>query len=175
MDAQDFKCLVEIVGLIESIFTILAVIIGGLWVYYNFFQGRIYRPRFDIHLAGKFFEQNDCINIQVTSILKNVGLSKVNITREGTAICAYSYQVPDDVTDIEKVYWGEPIGAFPVFENHRWVESRETIEDNILLSVKKENNQVFRFQLRVVARKISWTSDEILFPKARTSLKEIKS
>lgn len=162
---------INIVSLIEKLFTILAIIIGALWTYYNFFRGRIYRSRLEPQIVGKLFENDRYFHIQVSSKLKNVGLSKVNINHNASGIRIYSYEIPEDLADIETAEWNR-IGTFPVFEKHGWVESGETIEDLTLLSVEKRNYQVFRLVLRVVGRKKSWTTENILYNPINDSIQK---
>ena len=111
---MNLKDAIDIVGLIEKLFTILAIVIGGLWAYYNYFRGRIYRPRLEPQVIGRIFENDRYFHIKVSSMLKNVGLSKVDINHDASGIRIYSYEAPEDVTDVETAEWNH-IGTFPVF------------------------------------------------------------
>ena len=119
-------------------------------------------PRLEPQVIGKLFENDRYYHIQVSSKLKNVGLSKVDIKHDASGVRIYSYDVPEDVTEIETAEWVH-IGTFPVFEKHRWIESGEAIEDKTLLSIEKGNYRMFRIVLRIVGRKKSWEAEDILY------------
>ena len=158
----------NIAELLQKIFTILAITIGGLWAYYNFFRGRTYKPRLEAHTKGQLFTDQRYYHLLVSSQIKNVGLSNVDIEHEGSGIRIYSYEVPTDITDIESAQWDHS-GTFPVFESHRWIEPGETIEDEILLSIAQGNQRAFRAVLRVVGQKVSWKTETILYAQRNES------
>jgi hypothetical protein len=93
--------------------------------------------------------------------LKNVGLSKVKIEKDGSGLRVLSI---DKQTGITKACTleGERLATFPVFEHHKWIESGETIEDHRLIGIPSENQVAFRLILRIVAKKISWRTDTII-------------
>ena|SRR5579864_4146660 len=69
----------------EKFFRILAYIIGGAWVFFNYKKGRIYRPRLELRLSGDF-KQIGVLPVLVTTLqIKNISLAKVEIQQYGTA------------------------------------------------------------------------------------------
>jgi len=158
---MNLQNVLDILDALEKVSTILAIVIGGLWAYYQFFRGRTYRPRLETQVVGQIFDDLRHYHLLVSSKLKNVGLSKVDLDRDASGVRIYSCVVPADITEIESAQW-DHIATFPVFENHRWIESGETIEDEILLSIEKGTHRAFRAVLRVVGRKISWKAERII-------------
>jgi hypothetical protein len=43
----------EILEIAADFFNIIGIIIGGLWVYFNFVRGRIYKPRIELALLAE--------------------------------------------------------------------------------------------------------------------------
>ena len=48
------------------------------------------------------------------------------------------------------------LAAFPVFEDHRWIEPGETIDDVRLVGVPGIDHLAFKVAIRLVAKKTSW-------------------
>jgi hypothetical protein len=74
--------LVQAVDVLQKIFTILAIIVGGIWAYYNFIRSRTYHKRVDLEVSPKIIDDNNKILIVYTVEVKNVGLSKVEIEND---------------------------------------------------------------------------------------------
>lgn len=159
----------DFLDVIEKLLTILAIVVGGLWAYYNYFRGRVYKPRLEPNITGKLSSDDHHLHLHLNCKLKNVGLSKLDIDHDASGIRVFSYEPPGDITEIERADW-QRIGTFPVFENHRWIETGETIENQILLSLQKGNCRAFRVVMRVVGRKISWKSEEIIYVNNKKSI-----
>ncbi len=157
MSLAEFVLLLE--GL-EKVVMILAIIIGGLWAYYHYFRGRVYQPRLEADVSGDIKADDHHHHLNIKMSVKNVGLSKLDINRDASGLRVFAYTPPGDIKDLESANW-ERLGSFAVFKNHQWVESGETIEDHILLSVQKGDYRAFRFMLRLVGRNISWKTEEI--------------
>jgi hypothetical protein len=111
--------------IIEIIFKIVAYLLGSLWVYFNYFQGRTHRPRLEIKLTGaKLNSPHDGLFKMVAQV-KNVGLSKVELKDHGTAIRISGF----DSTKITNNWIN--IGTHAILTPyHQWIEPGETIEDH---------------------------------------------
>ena len=69
---MDIKDSVEIA---EKIATIAALVVGGVWAYFNFIKGRIYRPRLHPEVSGMVVVEHEQIYLHITSTITNVGNS----------------------------------------------------------------------------------------------------
>jgi hypothetical protein len=78
--------LVQAVDVLQKIFTILAIIVGGVWAYYNFIRSRTYHKRVDLEVSPKIIDDGHKILIMYTIEVKNVGLSKLEIENDLSSI-----------------------------------------------------------------------------------------
>jgi hypothetical protein len=62
-----------------------AFLVGGIWAYYKFIRGRVYRPRLEPTIAVRAFQRTAPYLVASIS-LKNVGTSKVECKQEGSAL-----------------------------------------------------------------------------------------
>ena len=64
------KTLVDILG---TIVTAIAVVVAGVWAYFNFVKGRTYRPRLEISLSGKWHAGSGTNWFHLVISVKNMG------------------------------------------------------------------------------------------------------
>jgi hypothetical protein len=135
----------------EKLTKIAAVLVGGTWAYVKFFRGRTFRPRIELKVSGKFIKKDALTYLLILAELKNVGLSKIKIKQQGSAIVVSSFRWPEEpACKVEKVRY-EPAKAFEVFKSHAWVEPGEPIEDQCLVLLP-DNPSVLRLDLRIVCK-----------------------
>jgi hypothetical protein len=147
--------------LAESVLTSLAIIVGGIWAYFHYFRGRVYKSRLELNVAASLKAQSTADYILVKVALKNVGLSKVDLSQEGTAIQILACRPLSNLSFISSAKI-EETATFQVFENHRWIESGELITERHLFAAPKNYSPAYTVKLRVVARKVSWTANDIV-------------
>jgi hypothetical protein len=134
----------------EKIFKIAAIIIGGIWVYYNYFRGRTYKPRLEPTISGKIIKVGGIPYLVIKAKLKNAGLSKIGIKQEGSAIRILAYDLKKQANSVELVgsNW---LATFSVFEEDEWVEPGKGIEDQLLITIPEHKFALFRVELRVLS------------------------
>lgn len=152
----------DVVGVIKDLMTIVAVLVGGAWAYFNFFKGRIYRPRLESGVTGKFVAKDGKTYLSITAHLKNVGLSDVQIKDDGTALVILLYQSAAGAENMVRDVQRESVGAFSVFNAHHWIEPNELIQDHRLIALPNSDWVAVRVELRVVSIGIEWNSAVIL-------------
>ena len=154
--------------IIESVFTTIAIILGGIWAYFNFFKARIYKPRLEIDISGTPFRIDDMYYLKSKLQLKNVGLSKFVIEQEGTALIVSSFTQPPNSMEVGYLDKGE-IGIFSVFELHSWIEPGESIDIQKLIMIPQSDHIALELRLRIVSqmgnvkkRAIEWNETKII-------------
>jgi hypothetical protein len=158
---QSLSDLQKLVDILQKLFTIAAIIVGGIWTYFNFFQGRTYKMRLEPNVSGKVVTINELSHLVATISVKNVGLSKVEIEQKGSALKVLSYEAWDGVNNILSIEW-QNLTAFPVFETHQWIEPGEEITEQRLLVIPKSEYTAFQLQLRIVSKKAAWRAMDIV-------------
>jgi hypothetical protein len=70
-------------------FQIVAVILGGLWVWFNSIRGRVFVPRLQLQLSGNLVSVGGSQHVRVTIQCKNAGSSIVHLKEKGNALMIY--------------------------------------------------------------------------------------
>src|SRR4051794_12870338 len=81
---------------LQSIATMAALLVGGLWAYFKLFKGRTYTRRLEPAIEIKktiFTDDYSCLIMKVS--IKNVGLTRVDIDMRSSTIDVMSYARDD--------------------------------------------------------------------------------
>jgi hypothetical protein len=173
--ARDSAAQAISLDLIDKILKIVAVILGGIWTYLNYVRGRTFKRRLELTISGTLSlrpEINACV-VSGVAQAKNVGLSKVDIYKDGTAVLLNDMVAGTSVKGLPKILEEEIAGGtLGVFDRHRWIEPGEPIQESFAFLVPVRNERVgVRLRLRVVSRhkflkNIEWNANAIAdFPK----------
>jgi hypothetical protein len=149
---------------IANLVEITAIAVGGVWVYYHFIKGRIYKPRLEADVSGKLISGCGEKYLIATARLKNLGLSNVKLEQKGSGLRVFAIYVQRDKTDpcSEIETTEKRLFTFPVFQHHKWIESGEPISDQRFIPLPPKDQVAIKLELRVVARKISWRAIQII-------------
>jgi hypothetical protein len=146
----------SILDTIEKLFRIAAYIIGALWVYFNFWKGRTYRPRIETMITGKILNHQESKLVKILINLKNVGLSKVDVEQKGTALRLLSY----DSLNINDPWKHQH--TISILSAHKWIEPGETVGEHFLIPVTATNLIAVKAEVILVSKKTMWESAIIL-------------
>ena len=133
----------------DKVVSILAIVIGGIWAYIKFFRGRVLMPRLETGLSGQLVAGNPRVYLTAKLTLKNVGLSRVDIHQTGTALRLAAHGGAAAATKAEAVEWTR-LRSFAIFEHHKWIESGETIRDELMIQIPEPVQAAYRLELRIV-------------------------
>jgi hypothetical protein len=157
----------SILGDIKTIAETLGLIIGGMWAYYKFFKGRTFRPRLELSVAGKAWHSKNVTHLTASAEIKNVGLSKLELSQEGSALRIFSHALTKPEGTPAVVEW-ERLITLPVFEKHKWIEPGETISDQMLMALPDNDQSAIKLELRIVSNEIEWNSLTIIQPDTKS-------
>jgi hypothetical protein len=138
----------------------LAIVVGGVAAYFKWFRGRVYRPRLET-VAGGSFETNTGQYLLVNVRTKNVGLSEVRIEQQGSGVRIFSGQAASSNAEARNVDWKHH-GTFPIYEEHGWIESNETIEHQRLIQLPQREYLAFRIEVWIASKGITWKTSAIV-------------
>ena len=99
-------------------------------------------------------------HLVVSLTMENVGSSKVDIKQEGTGLRLFSPELQPAAAPPDQITWMR-LGSFSVFEKHGWIESGESIQDQLLITLPKAVS-AFKLEFRVVAKGIEWQARAIV-------------
>lgn len=162
-DLQNFigRDVGEVIDDLQKLFTILAIIVGGIWAYFNFFKGRTYRPRLEPQVSGKVMCKDGTSYVVATVRISNVGLSKLDMQQKGSGLRISSYEVLTNIQDAASPR-SESHGVFSMFQDHQWIEPGETIEDQHMVAVPGCEHLAFLLEYRIVSKGITWKAKAIV-------------
>jgi hypothetical protein len=147
----------KVVDIAQKLFTIAAIIVGGVWTYFHFFKGRTFKMRLEPSVSSVITTSDGTNHLIVSISLRNVGLSKVEIEQKGSVLQVLSYEAPIRMTSIESASWKD-LKVFPVFESQEWIEPGELVEEQRLLVTPDGTYKAFRLQLRIVSKGSTWNA-----------------
>ena len=168
-DPQSISHIVSFVDILVKILTGLAIIVGGIWTYYNFIQGRIYYPKLEPKIDLAIVERGASYYLRASVHAKNVGLSRVSFKQESSFVtfCEFPEMgLDEDMYAVES----NKLSTFEVFKKHDWIEPNELISDHCLVVVPRKNQVAFGANVYIVGvrhgyfgsrRSFTWNVDQI--------------
>lgn len=156
--------------IVTGVVTALALIVGGIWAYYKFIKGRIYRPRLEITIDPEWRTLEEGRVLEVTVAVKNIGSSFVRLLHKGTGLETYPMSTPQPPPPRLSTSWDDgPV--LPLLTDHMWIEPGETISDDLMLR-NVESSHPLRLDVRLLCRRrrpfrnIEVTARRIAWPPA---------
>lgn len=157
----------RISSILQNTTTIVALFLGGAVGYFKFVKGRIYRPRIEPAVSVRVARRNDGIAFLVIhSEVKNVGHSKIALG----ASSGIDVQLDNGESlpgesgrrlPIQSIRWKKPT-SFPVFREHDWIESGETIREEMMLALSGEDLMSVKVALHIAVGAITATAMTIV-------------
>jgi len=143
----------QILDELVKIFTILGISGGGLWAIHHYLKGRVYKFKLEQNISGRFVFSDKIEYLVISISLKNVGLSKIDIEQKGSGLQLFACEKKAAIDQAENVEW-QSLRIFKVLEKHSWIESGETIQDELLIAIPKKNYIAFRARFRIISNEI---------------------
>lgn len=156
---------------------IAAIVVGGVWAYFNFVRRRTFNRRGELRLHLSVVEGPRHRLIRVTILFENTGLAVIRL-HPVVKFCRVFALTEQRVAAGVNVDWGEELVVSPAFAEHHWVEGQETISDELLIPVPSQlqGSPAIAYKIvalvtmaqRSVARSaVGWTSISIIAPEQR--------
>jgi len=159
----------EFADVLKSSAEIGAILVGGFWTYINYFRGRTHRSRLECKVDGSIIQHAPRSLLKVVAKIRNVGLARVSIQKEGTALHIRSALTPNASPQVPcQAIWNEEPAVFDVFKDHTDIEPSEPIEDHVLVELPGAEASAYRLTLTVCSKKgllkkgQIWTATSIL-------------
>lgn len=151
---------------------IAAIITAGVWAYYQFFRGRTFRPRLEPAIEAAVLQFGDSRYLKIKLRVKNVGLSNVPIDRDASGLRVFTSEAradSDEACRVLPVVWRRE-RTIGVLSDHAWIESGETVEDTLLLSLpESQAGGAYRVEVKLAGCKTDWYASAVAdMPSERT-------
>ena len=137
----------DVAALVETVVKTVAVVVGAVWAYYKFIKDRIYRPRFDISIDPEVLHVDGRHYLATRVSVKNIGSSKIPLLQKGTGLRLST--APQSTSLFAEPSW-EVQKVYKVFTHHEWIESQETIREDVAVPVDIAATDVARLEVRIV-------------------------
>ncbi len=169
---------------VQSFATAAAIVVGGAFTYFKFVKDRVFRPRVDLELDAEVVVDRHGVRFVVChATVHNMGHAKLAIRHdgagptEGTAIVVRLGEAGPGAGDA--TFWAEIDESvlIDVFEQHDWLESGETIRDEVVIRMSSDESSTYRVELWLVVanpvpfrhRRIDITTARVLLPTVRVA------
>jgi len=132
----------------------VAVVIGGLWTWWNYRKARTYEQKLELEVDGRIFVRNGLFG-DVRATVKNIGATKHSVSHQGT-FCVLS-AVRDDLTE-------ERVRLFSVFSSIGKIEPGESMNDTHYWRIHDSPEDIvwIKLTLRVVSNGVEWVSTRLI-------------
>jgi hypothetical protein len=139
----------------DKIVRMAAVLIGGGWAYVRFVKGRTHFSRIEPTVAGRFVKKNGTEYLIANVHVKNIGVTKVNIEKEGTALRVLGAHGGGG-----RIEWTR-LRTLAILSEYQWLEPSESIDDNVIIDVP--NGLIaFRLEALLIIDKQRWRAKTII-------------
>jgi hypothetical protein len=160
---------VDVKDKIDLAIKAVALVVGGAWTVLNYFRGRTFTRRLEPSITGQILELRSSKYLIGEATVKNVGLTKVPLTQEPTALVIHFVDAHDGEMQEEMV------AAKPVFADHAWIEPGELIKEPFVhpLPASETEPLIVRLHLRLVSRSrgqksIEWNCSALVSPEVES-------
>lgn len=154
----------------SKIFTILAICVGGVWTYYNFFYRRTYVDRINIHIEGKHINVQNAEFLSIKFTAHNVGLTRFMISKDGCGLIVNSCPGLSYFLDERHLYKAifEHAATFAVLEAHTWIEAGETISDQCIIALPASDTLIWEAQIAIASKSQHVWMEKVIIEKSST-------
>jgi len=94
-------------------------------------------------------------HIAITSSIKNIGASRIDIIRETTAVVLYSCGSDLSATEYISAPWVHQ-GTFLAFQDHEFLEAGESAQDQYLVIGPSNESESYKVDLEARAGRTPW-------------------
>lgn len=154
LDTPAHPSLTLALDLADKVIKLIAVILGGLWTYWNYRKSRTYEQKLELEVDGTVFTRGD-LYCDVKLTAKNIGNAKHRVEHEET-FCEVSI-IRADLTE-------EAIQLFDVFTEEDSLEPGESMIDTLYWSVPAPADSILwvKLTLLVASNGVQWSSTELI-------------
>ena len=140
----------------------LAFIAGGIWAYFKFRKGRTFQETLIAAVSGKLVLIDGTAHLVVATKVKNVGLSKIELSQTECALIVFEY-TPGTTSEVHKAT-DKRLTSFDVFdETNRRIEPNEIMAQQTLIAIPGAVQLAYRLKLHIRSRSgYTWIATTIV-------------
>lgn len=134
---------------IEKTLTIFAILIGGIISWAKFVGGRADKVRLEPFISCEVTNEGDFSRLLVTMRLCNKGLFAAAVPKKGFQLEVLSPKSDVEELEIQNTKW-ETVASYNVFTNHNVIQTGESAQEQLRLSLAKNRCSALQLGLRVI-------------------------
>lgn len=138
----------ELVGIAKDTLTVIVIFVGGIVSWMKFVGGRADKVRLEPTVSCDPLYETDLVRLLVTVKLNNKGLFVAKIPQGGFTLEVSEPKSDVVALDIQNTRWN-PIASYRVFVNHNAIQTGETAQEQLQISVKATRFSSLLLKLRV--------------------------
>jgi hypothetical protein len=151
----------DLLDVIQKAATILAFLVGGVWVYFSAFRARTFVPRVATQVEARLRRGRHRNFIGVTCQITNVSVRTIAIDRESTVITITPLSLKGPAKFIRSGKL-EPARTFPIVQRHEFLEPGSVVQDAALLFLPEDFPEAIRVDLVVGTNNHRWSAATIV-------------
>jgi hypothetical protein len=158
-----FDIATKSVEMLKNVVEMGAVVFGGIWTYFNFFEGRTFKPRLDCAVKAVIEERRQGRFLKVENECKNISLARVPLDRTVTVVEVFAAESMGHLTaehGLRRARWSQQ-GSFLVFQNHEWAEPNEPLRESLLIGLPDALTDILSVKLKVASADLWWTAEAL--------------
>jgi hypothetical protein len=164
----------------QNLAKFIALIVAGIWAYFNFVKSRTYHPRMELEASGEIRIVGRRRYLVPRFTLKNIGRSKIDLIQRGSGYRIWTVteesicnSMPER-EDTHPLSWAGGKIVYKMFEAHGWIEPGESIFDEGLVVALPPDCIAAKVQARLVGqvrryprkKNSEWNNSVVLGPIA---------
>jgi hypothetical protein len=131
---------------VQNTVQVAAILIGGAWAYYKFIRGRTFHRRAELAITASLVPTGAAPAIRAQASMTNTGGADIPLRVKIIRVAAFDRK---DLDDAEPPNWVE-VATAAVFEAHDWIESHETIGDEVLVTLPAASASALAYMVTCV-------------------------
>jgi hypothetical protein len=144
----------SILAMAQDVTTTAAVLVGGGWAYLKYVRGRVYADRAELNVtAGLYGASGELMAVAVVT-LANKGLTRLRFQPGAKVI--YLYTAPRMPSSQIVMPAEEKMVADEIFIGHDWLEAQESVSEQAVFVLPKDDWLTLRFEAQVWAARRRW-------------------
>ena len=154
LDAPAHPQLSFALDLADKLIKLVAVILGGIWTYWNYRKSRTYQQKLELEIDGTVFTRGDLYG-EVKLTVRNIGNTQHSVEHDGT-FCELSV-IKEDLTE-------QSVQLLDAFTEEDSLEPGELMKDVLYWSVPAPVDGIVwvKLTLLVVSNGVQWSSADLI-------------
>jgi hypothetical protein len=118
----------------------LAIFVGAAWAYFKFVRGRTFHRRAELSVDATLLKSAAAAALRVRTTFVNTGAADIPLRLKRVTASVFEGEIDAKGRSV----WRD-VAKSPVFAAHEWLESEETIADDVLIPLPEPDRPVLAY------------------------------